>query len=348
VGAGSLLSERFSGRSIEVGLVPLGSIGLTVFLIAAFFTLPLHSQGPISATFWSNTPAIHFGIYLGLSGVFGGFYIVPMYALIQSRCNPHHVASVISANNILNSAFMVVAAALGALSAWLHLPTPWLVLFAGVFNCFVAVYIYTLLPEFLWRFIVWILVHTIYRFKVKGLDNIPNTGPCILVCNHIGFSDPVILAAAVQRPLRFIMDYKIFDTLGLGWFFKTAKAIPIAPKAQNPETFEKVFEKVKKALDEGEIICIFPEGRLTTDGEIGVFKPGLLRILESNPVPVIPAALGGLWGSLFSRKNKGLWKRLTNTAWGRPIDLHIGPSIEAKDIQMTTLKVRVQELRTRP
>lgn len=351
VGAGSMLSERWSGKKVEIGLVPLGSIGLTVFLIAAFVQLPLETPNLVTDNtlvhFQDNPAAVRFGVYLALVGIFGGLYIVPLYALIQSRSNPAHVASVVSANNIMNAAFMVGAAAIGLVFGLLGIGSPWLVLCAGIANMLVAVYIYGLLPEFLWRFIVWLMVHTVYRFKVKGSENIPEHGPCVVVCNHVGYSDAVVLAAAVRRPLRFIMYYKIFEHPALGWFFKTAKAIPIAGRSEDEAVFNAAFERVAKALDEGEIVCVFPEGKLSADGEVDVFRPGLLRILERNNVPVIPMALGGLWGSLFTRRHGGL-ARLREREWGRPVDLLIGKPVAAENVEMEDLRQRVIALRTRP
>ncbi|GLR27639.1 MFS transporter [Limnobacter litoralis] len=343
VGLGSLFSEKLSGKQVEIGLVPLGSAGLSLFLLLAWRHLPDQVLINTPLPFWHNEQAIRFGINLALAGLFGGFYTVPLYALIQTRADKAHVASVIGTNNVLNAIFMVLAAGLGLLCHGLGFQTPALVLFAGLFNLVVAAYIYSLVPEFLWRFIVWALVHTVYRFKVKGLQHIPDTGPCIVVCNHIGFSDAVVLAAAIRRPLRFIMYYKIFQMRALGWFFRTAKAIPIAGRQEDPAVFEAAFRQVKAALDDGEVVCLFPEGKLTSDGEIGEFKPGLLKILEHSPVPVIPMALGGLWGSVFTRKT-----RFKEKEWGRPIDLQIGPAIDATDVDMEALRDRVIELRTRP
>lgn len=351
VGLGSLVCEKLSGEEVEIGLVPLGALGLTLGLYQVFAALPLAPSGNmVFIDFWNNAAAIESGLWLAASGLFGGLYIVPLYALIQTRAPAERMASVVAANNIMNSAFMVLSAVLGLVCAQAGLSTPWLILFAAPFNAVVAAYTYTLVPEFLWRFIVWVLVHTAYRFKVKGLQHIPKDGACIVVCNHIGFSDAVILGAACRRPLRFIMDHRIFKNPVLGWFFRTAKAIPIAPKHEDPQLFEQSFALIKKALDEGEIVCIFPEGKLTPDGQIGPFKPGLLRILEESPVPVIPMALGGLWGSLFTRRNKGWLARIIRReqAVGRPIELAVGSPVAARDLDLDLLRKTVENLRTRP
>lgn len=351
VGLGSLVCEKLSGDEVEIGLVPLGALGLTIGLYQVFSALPIEpAQTLIYMNFWSNPSAIATGLWLAISGLFGGLYIVPLYALIQTRAPAERMASVVAANNIMNAAFMVISAILGLVCAQVGLSTPWLILFAALFNAVVATYTYTLVPEFLWRFVVWILVHTVYRFKVRGGHHIPKEGACIAVCNHIGFSDAVILGAACRRPLRFIMDHRIFKNPLLGWFFRTAKAIPIAPKQEDPELFEQSFVLIKQALDDGEIVCIFPEGKLTPDGQVGPFKPGLLRILEQSPVPVVPMALSGLWGSLFTRRNKGWLSRIIRReqAFGRPVDLHMGMPIPASEVNMESLRDTVLALRTRP
>lgn len=350
VGMGSLLCEKLSGHQVEIGLVPIGSLGLSVGLLGSFFTVSGADSSLLNETFADNAIAIEFGLWLALSGLFGGLYIVPLYALIQTRADKARVAGVIAANNVLNAAFMVASAMMGLAFALLGWQASGLLLFAALFNAVVAAYIYGLVPEFMWRFVIWMLVHTIYRFKAKGLENIPKEGPAVLVCNHVGFSDAVILGAAVRRPPRFIMYYKIFQNPLLGWFFRTAKAIPIASRNEDERIFNKAFDGISKALEDGELVIIFPEGKLTADGEIDVFKPGLLRVLERNPVPVIPMALGGLWGSLFTRRNKGFFGRVWRREQpiGRPIDLVIGKPMPAADVQMQELRAKVQALRTRP
>ena len=149
-------------------------------------------------------------------------------------------------------------------------------------NAAVAAYIYTLVPEFLMRFICWLLIHTVYRLEKRGLDHIPEEGAAVVVCNHVSFVDALVILAASPRPIRFVMDHRIFKTPFFGWIFRTAKAIPIAPAKEDPWLMEKAFVDIAQALHEGELVCIFPEGKLTSDGEINEFKGGIKKIVERS------------------------------------------------------------------
>ena len=307
IGVGSLLCERLSGRKVELGLVPFGSIGLSLFAIDLYFaSRGLAGHGLRGVGTFLAAPA-HWRIIadLILLGMFGGFYIVPLYALIQERSEAAYRSRIIAANNILNAIFMVASAgiALGLLKAGLTIPQ--LFLITGLMNAAVALYIYLLVPEFLMRFLAWILIHTFYRVDKEGLEHIPAEGPCVIVCNHVSFVDAVVIAACVPRPIRFVMDHQIFSLPVLNFIFRTMRAIPIAPAKEDPTMKERAFEDAAKALKAGEIVCIFPEGAITSTGELLRFRPGLQRILEQAPVPVVPMALRGLWGSFFSRVSNG-------------------------------------------
>ncbi|HRI91946.1 MAG TPA: 1-acyl-sn-glycerol-3-phosphate acyltransferase, partial [Accumulibacter sp.] len=235
-------------------------------------------------------------------GVFGGFFIVPLYALIQLRSAPEQRARIIAANNILNALFMVCGAlvAAGLLANGISIPV--LFAIAALCNAAVAVYIYSLVPEFMLRFIAWLLIHSVYRLEQKGLQNIPQEGPAVLVCNHVSFVDPIVIAAASRRPIRFVMDHRIYRLPVISLVFRHMNTIPIAPAREDPLMMEAAFEEVARALEEGELVAIFPEGRITDNGDLSPFRPGVQRIVERTPVAVIPMALQGLWGSFFSRQ----------------------------------------------
>ncbi|MEH6548275.1 MAG: MFS transporter, partial [Sneathiella sp.] len=303
VGIGSLLCEKLSGRLVELGLVPFGSIGLSLFGFDLFFASGEFAGGPLigAAGFMSESENWRVIIDLLMIGVFGGFYIVPLYAIVQSRSKPKHRSRVIAANNILNALFMVAAAglAIGLLAMGLTIPQLFLVMAA--LNVLTAIYIYTLVPEFLMRFLVWIMISVMYRIKLKDLDHIPEEGGALLVCNHVSYVDAMVIAGSIRRPVRFVMDHNIFKIPVFGFIFRTAGAISIAPRKVNEATYEAAFKKISEYLHDGEIVCIFPEGMLTRDGEMTAFRPGVERILEETPVPVIPMSLSGLWGSMFSR-----------------------------------------------
>lgn len=318
VGAGSLLCERLSGERVELGLVPFGSIGLTLFALDLFVARPGAAAGGaelIGAWAFLAEPGNWRVIAdVVLIGVFGGLYSVPLYALVQQRSAPDHRSRVIAGNSIVNAALMVAASgfAVALLSAGLTIPQLFAV--TAVINAAVAVYIYTLVPEFLMRFLVWMLIHTIYRVDKRGLERIPDDGPAVLVCNHVSFVDALVLGGCVRRPVRFVMYHRIYRLPVLNFIFRTAGAIPVAPAREDPALRDRAFEAIDAALAQGELVCIFPEGRLTADGEIGEFKGGIERIVAHRPVPVVPMALRGLWGSLFSRDNgrglRGLPRKL--------------------------------------
>ncbi len=306
IGLGSLLCERLSAGHVEIGLVPFGSLGLTLFGIDLAFASPdlLPAGAPLalgSLLALHGTWRVLFDLFA--LGLFGGFFIVPLYALIQVRSASEHRARIIAANNILNALFMVCGslAAAGLLGDGLSIPALFGV--AALCNAAVAIYIYSLVPEFMLRFIAWLLIHSVYRLQQQGTENIPEEGAAVLICNHVSFVDPLVIAAASRRPIRFVMDYRIFRMPLISFVFRHMHAIPIAPAKDDAVMMEAAFEEVARALEAGELVAIFPEGRITDTGELYPFRPGVQRIVGRTPVPVIPMALQGLWGSFFSRKD---------------------------------------------
>ena len=346
IGVGSMLCERLSGRKVEIGLVPFGSIGLTAFAVDLYFAVPHSPPGTAltAAQFVVLPGSWRVLLDLGLIGVFGGFFIVPLYALVQQRSRREVMSRVIGANNILNAVFMVVAAVLaaGALKAGLTIVE--LFLLTALLNAVVAGYIYSLVPEFLLRFLAWLLVHFIYRLKTRGTENIPEHGPALLICNHVGFADALVISAASPRPVRFIMESSIFRIPVLSLIFRGMKAIPVAPAKEDPQVYERAFQIVASELRDGQLVCIFPEGRLTSDGEIGEFRAGMMRILKETPVAVVPMALTGLWDSMFSRKYGSVWNRRPRRFWPR-IGLVVGAPIPPERADLQSLRHAVVELR---
>ena len=349
VGIGALLCEMLSRRHVEIGLVPLGAIGMSVFAIDLYFAargLPASNVMGLSA--FIAQPA-HWRVLadLMLLSLFAGIYSVPMYALIQLRSLPTHRARIIAANNILNALFMIVSS-LGVgllLSAGFTIPEVFLVI--GLLNAVVAGYIFLIVPEYLLRFLAFILSRVVYRFSVRGEEHIPAVGPAILVCNHVSYVDAVLLMAASPRPIRFIMDHRIFATPVLGRLFKLGKAIPIAPQREDPAAYERAFAEARRVLDDGDLLAIFPEGGITKDGTLGEFKGGVMKILQTNPVPVVPLALQNLWGSYFSRVEGG-------TAMAKPfrrgllseVGLVAGPAVQPGEVTPLLLRERVAALLT--
>jgi len=350
IGLGSVLCEKLSGRTVEIGLVPFGSIGMTVFAVDLYFAshaeaLVAHDVLTGISGFLQNHRHWRVLADLFLLAMFGGFYSVPLYALIQSRCEPTHRARIIAANNILNALFMIASAVLAMVLMRAGFTIPQLFLVTGILNAVVAIYIYTLVPEFLIRFVMWLLIHTVYRVKVEGSEQIPDEGPCLLVCNHVSFVDAVVVGAFVRRPVRFVMDHRIFKVPLLSWFFRTVKAIPIAPMHEDPEMLKRAYDTIAAALAEGEVVCIFPEGKITATGEMNPFKDGMRRITERTPVPVVPMALRGLWGSFFSRKGGAAMSRPFRRGFLNKLELCIGTPVPAHAVSPEAMQAAVLALR---
>jgi 1-acyl-sn-glycerol-3-phosphate acyltransferase len=346
IGIGSLLCEVLSKRHVEIGLVPLGTIGMSVFAIDLYFAsrgLPPANDLTLSA--FVAQPA-HWRVMadLGLLSLFAGLYSVPMYALIQLRSQPSHRARIIAANNILNALFMIVSAVgVGALLK-MGLTIPQVFLVTGLLNAVVAFYIFMLVPEYMLRFVAFIATRIVYRFKVTGDEHIPTEGPAILVCNHVSFVDAVLLMAASPRPIRFIMDHRIFQIPVLGTMFRLAKAIPIAPQREDPVVYERAFAAARQVLADGDLLCIFPEGALTRDGTLGEFKGGIMKVLETNPAPVVPMALRNLWGSFFSRVDGDAMTRPFRRGAFSSVELVVGEALPPDVVTPARLRERVAEL----
>jgi 1-acyl-sn-glycerol-3-phosphate acyltransferase len=333
IGAGSLLCERLSGHKVELGLVPFGSIGLTLFGIdlgVAAAEGPAHAQWRVLAD-------------LFLVGLFGGLYIVPLYALVQSRSERTHRSRIIAANNILNALFIVAAAGISIVLLSSGLTIPQLFVVSALMNAAVALYIYTLVPEFLMRFIVWLLIHSVYRLRKVGLERIPDEGAALVVCNHVSYVDALVISAGCRRPIRWVMYHQICRIPLLSFVFRTARAIPIAPAHEDAAMLEQAYDAVARELADGQLVGIFPEGKLTSDGEMNEFRSGILKILERTPVPVIPMALSGLWRSLFTRNRA----RLRHAAKLFPkIRLSVGEPFAPGQVTLDGLHAAVLALRS--
>ena len=352
IGVGSLLCEVLSRRHVEIGLVPLGAIGMTVFSVDLYFA----SRGlpPVAAqslgTFLGQPAHWRVMADLALLSLFAGLYSVPMYALIQLRCQPTHRARIIAANNILNALFMIASAVIAGALLKSGFTVPQVFLFTGLANAVVAAYIFLLVPEYLLRFVAWVLSHVIYRFRVRGDEHIPVAGPAVLACNHVSFVDAVLLMAASPRPIYFVMDHRIFAVPVLGWLFRLAKAIPVASQKEDPATYAAAFDRAAQVLREGDLLLIFPEGALTRDGELQEFRGGIMKILERAKAdgiepPVVPMALVNLWGSFFSRVEEGraMVRPFRRGLWSS-VGLNVGAPIATGTVQPAVLRERVAQL----
>jgi 1-acyl-sn-glycerol-3-phosphate acyltransferase len=347
IGTGSLLCERLSGHKVEIGLVPFGSIGLSVFGIDLYFaSLGYTNTASVDmVALLSQHGAMRILFDIVMLGVFGGFFIVPLFALIQTRCDPKHISRTIAGMNIMNALFMVGATGVAILMLHQGFTIPQMFLATAIMNAVVALYIFSLVPEFLMRFLAWMLIHTIHRVKCINTNRIPEEGAAVLVCNHVSYVDAIVIGAASPRPIRFVMDHRIFNTPFLGWIFRTAKAIPIASAKENPWLMEKAYVDIAQALHEGELVCIFPEGKLTSTGEMNEFRGGIAKIVERSKVPVIPMALRGLWGSLLTRDPGNLFERSFTRGWRSRLALAVGAPVAPQLATPEYLQQQVMALR---
>ena len=347
-GIGSLLCEKLSGRTVEIGLVPLGAFGISAFALDLYFArsgmAPIHGLGVITFVHAHGSLRILFDLMM--IGVFGGFFLVPLFALVQSRTPRSELSRVIAGNNILNAMFIVAAAVCGIVAQRvLHWSIPQLFLALAIANAVVAIYIFTLVPEFLMRLISWLLVKSLYRLRVHGIEHIPDEGPALIVCNHVSYMDALILSGAIPRPVRFVMYYRIFEIPVMKWIFRTARAIPIAGARENPELMQRAFAEIEAALDAGELVGIFPEGALTRDGEIAPFKSGIERILAARPVPVVPIALRGMWTSMWSKRDSRLRRMRVPRRFRALVDVVADAPVAGHIATADLLEAKVRELR---
>ena len=347
IGLGSMLCDRLSGHKIEIGIVPLGSIGLTIFGVDLYFASQLPDADSLRslAQFYELPQAWRVSFDLVMLGVFGGFYIVPLYALIQQNTEPETRAQVISAANIMNALFMVLSALSGTLILGMAgLSIAQFFLWLAIVNMVVALYIYCQVPIFSMRFLIWMVTHTMYRVTAKHLDRIPDSGAAVIICNHVSYVDALLIGGACRRPIRFIMYQPIYKLPVLNFIFRTGRAIPIMSQHKNKEVYENAFKEIKTGLEAGDLLAIFPEGKLTSDGEIGEFKTGIEKILAVNPVPVIPMALKGLWGSYFSHKDGHALTTRPKRFWSK-VELDVGELVPPEQAKADHLRSVVATLR---
>ena len=359
-GIGSLLCEKLSARTVEIGLVPLGAFGMSVFLFDLYFARS--GVAPVSglelAGFLRQAGSWRIVLDLLGIGIFAGLFLVPLFALIQSRTPKAELSRVISAVNIQNAFFIVLAAVLGiamqmdrftvgaTIIPMPGLSIPQLFLGLAIANTLVAIWIFTIVPEFLMRFLSWVFVRAFYRLRLHGIEqHIPDEGAALIVCNHVSYMDALILSASIPRPVRFVMYYKIFNVPVMRWIFRTSKAIPIASAKEDPEIMRSAFDEIDAALADGQLVCIFPEGSLTRDGAIAPFKAGVQRALERRPVPVVPMALKHMWASMWSKRDGRMGQMRVPRRFRAHVEVVAGPPIDGRNVAVATLESQVRALR---
>ncbi|MFN1514136.1 MFS transporter [Vibrio owensii] len=348
IATGSWLCEKLSFNQVELGILPFGILGLTIFSADLLWAVPAIESFPSHyydvQSFIAQSSHIRVMIDLFLVGVSGGVFIVPLYAFIQSRSEEGECAQSIAANNIMNALFMVASAAVSILVlSVLEFSIVELFAILAVGNFIVAIYVYRQVPEFTQRFISYLLSHCLYRVSVTGRQHIPEQGAALIVANHVSYVDALILMGTSTRPVRFVMDKSISELPVLKYVFRHAGVIPICSPRKCAETYKRAFEQIEQALNNEEVVCIFPEGRLTSNGELGEFRPGVEKILKRTPVPVIPMALKGLWGSFFSHKNGHALTKCPTRFWSR-IEVNIGELLQPTTLDRHLLQKEVQDL----
>ena len=345
IGVGSILCERLSKGRLELGLVPIGSIGMTLFTLDLFFAGAPQAEDTFTLIgFLTSFGGLRISLDILFLSIFGGCYIVPLMTMIQQRSAPKHRASIIAASNIVNALFMVISSLFLIGLRLAGLPLLWTFLILALMNAAIALYIYLLIPEFMYRLLCWLLANIVYRLRLEGEDHIPHEGPVVLASNHVTFVDWMLIGGACPRPARFVMHHSFMKIPVANWIFKGAKVIPIASAKESPTVLKAAMDSISEALENGEVVCIFPEGQITRDGNFNEFRAGIERIVERNPAPVIPIALHGLWGSWFSRE-RGKALRGNPLRWLRAhVGLRIGEAIPADDVTAERVKEEVHRL----
>jgi 1-acyl-sn-glycerol-3-phosphate acyltransferase len=345
---GALLCDKMSGKRVEIGLVPMGALGMTIFA-ADFSLIPAERMavpGEVltAGQFLSTGVGLHVLIAVSLLAISAGLYIVPLYSMIQLRTDRGRIARVVAFNNVLDAALMVGASVIAILMLDVAgLTIPQLVLAVTMMHVAVVCFIFLEVPEFALRLVVWLITHSLYRIDARGLENIPKSGAAVLVCNHVSLADALVITAKCRRPVRFVMHYKIYEMPFMKLLFRAGKVIPIASASEDAELLDRALDAIAETLDGGGLVGIFPEGQLTRDGDIGEFRSGIERIVERTPVPIVPMATRGLWGTFFSRaggRTMSHWPR----HWLSLIVLNIGTPMPPSGVTAAGLRQRVAEL----
>ncbi|MGL5430880.1 MAG: MFS transporter [Vibrio sp.] len=344
IALGSLACDKLSGHRIELGIVPLGSLGMSLFgyLMASAIPNDLPQFTTLS-DFVAYAGLWPIFAYLLLIGVCGGIFIVPLYAMLQQRAKATERAQIIAALNIYNSLFMVGSALLGVVClSILALTIPQLFALLAVANSVVALAMLRQLPIISVRFLLWIASHVLYRVRYKNMQLIPEQGGALLVCNHVSYLDALLLSAACPRLIRFVMQEEYANWSLLKRFLNRAGVIPIS--ANNRASLRRAFNQIEQALTAGQLVCIFPEGHLSADGEIRPFMRGLDLIVQRSPAPVIPLAIKGVWGSYFSRYQGRACQGVPRRFRAR-LEIEVGEPVAPQQATAAKMQQQVAELR---
>jgi len=330
IALGSMLASRWSGKKVEIGLVPLGGIGLAISSIALYF----------SAGSYHLTAAVLF-----FSGIFGGLYIIPLYSYLQFEADEKEKGRVLATAGVMNGLFLVLGSLLWRFFAvTLDISPAMIFLIMGIITFFATIYICTVIPEYFMRFLSWLMTHTFYRIKIKGVENVPLKGPALLVPNHVSFVDALLVGATIQRFIKFIMYKKYYDFPIIRNICRIMEVIPIAPY-EGRESVTETLNQAREKLKSGDVVCIFAEGGLTRDGEMKEFKGGLESIMAGIDCPIIPVYMHNVWGSIFSYEGgKFIWKWPKKIPY--PITITYGKPMHSKstaaDVQEAVIAIANQ------
>lgn len=326
IGIGSLAAGRLSGDKVELGLVPLGSIGIGGISILL----------ALSTSSYTQTVAA-----LLLLGFSGGLFIVPLNALLQQKSGREEKGRLIAtANFLMTGGVLLASGVLWTLRDLLQLPAHRIILVSGLFTLIATVYILSILPEALIRLVLWMLTHSIYRINIVGQEHVPVRGPALLVCNHMSHVDGLLVGACSQRFVRFLIYRPFYELKGLNWLFRLMGAIPVA-RGDGKRNMESL-ERARDELRQGHVVCIFAEGAVSRTGNLLPFKRGFERIVQGLDVPVIPVHLDRLWGSIFSFKDgKFFWKWPERIPY--PVTVSFGSplpaTIRAEEVRQTIMEL---------
>ena len=343
MGGGTLLVKKLSPDRTEIGLIPISLLGTGLALLDLYMCLSGVEGGQNTEKIYGlreflELPfTMRFTADIFLLALFGGVYIVSQMTYIQQKSPPEELSRIISGNNIWNALFMVLSSVFVAgFSKTLGVVNEVLIL--GLASICVAFLLYIFYSDYVWRIISWILIRLFYKIEVRGLENIPEDGPVIIASNHVSFVDGPLLMGACSRPVHFVVDWNYYYMPMGPLFFRQVQAIPIATSRESGEVLEKAFEAIFRHLDRGAVIGIFPEGRITWDGKLNTFQPGISKVIRHRPVPVVLCGLDGIWGSIFSREGGGsIWERKPK-GFRIPIRITFSTPIKAEDYDSALAK----------
>jgi acyl-[acyl-carrier-protein]-phospholipid O-acyltransferase/long-chain-fatty-acid--[acyl-carrier-protein] ligase len=334
IGVGSIAAGRLSGDKVELGLAPIGAIGMGVFSL-----LLARSGGSFAFA----------ALNLTLVGFFAGLFAVPLNAMMQQRAEETERGRVMAVNNFFNTlGIMVASGVLWLTSDVLAMPPDRIVLVFGAITLVSSVYVLAVVPEFLIRFSLWLLTHTVYRIRIVGQENVPFRGPALLVCNHVSLVDGFLVGSSVQRFVRFLVYKPYYELPAFHWLLKMMKAIPIAAGSRND--FLESLDRGRDELKAGHVVCVFAEGSISRTGNLLPFKRGFERMVEGLDVPVIPVYLDRVWGSIFSFKGgRFIWKRPARIPY--PVTVAFGAPLpstaSAADVRLAMMELGADVARER-